>query len=78
MRGFLPYFLKNHDFSEICMDSDIITVRELAAYLKITEKTAYRLAAEGKIPGFKVGGAWRFRQNEIENWIQAESNKNAA
>lgn len=30
------------------MDSDIITVRELAAYLKITEKTAYRLAAEGK------------------------------
>lgn len=60
------------------MESDIITVRELAAYLKITEKTAYRLAAEGKIPGFKVGGAWRFRQNEIENWIKAESNKNAA
>lgn len=44
------------------MNSDILTVREVAAYLKITEKTAYRLAAEGKIPGFKVGGAWRFRE----------------
>ncbi|AXI43138.1 helix-turn-helix domain-containing protein [Sulfitobacter sp. SK011] len=47
------------------MDTDILTVREVAAYLKIKEKTAYRLAAEGKIPGFKVGGSWRFRQRDI-------------
>jgi excisionase family DNA binding protein len=58
------------------MDSDILTVRELAEYLKIKEKTAYRLAAEGKIPGFKVGGSWRFRRQDIESWIRAQSADN--
>ena len=57
------------------MNSDIMTVKEVAAYLKITEKTAYRLAAEGKIPGFKVGGAWRFRGGEIDAWIELQSKK---
>ena len=38
------------------MDSDIMTIREVAEYLKLNEKTAYRHAADGKIPGFKVGG----------------------
>lgn len=61
------------------MNTDILTVREVAAYLKITEKTAYRLAAEGKIPGFKVGGAWRFKAQEISAWIESQhNNMNAA
>ncbi|MPL98022.1 hypothetical protein SDC9_44220 [bioreactor metagenome] len=47
----------------------IMTVRELADYLKIAEKTAYRFASEGKVPGFKVGNAWRFRKSEINRWI---------
>ncbi len=55
------------------MQTDIMTIREVADYLKLTEKTAYRLAAEGKIPGFKVGGSWRFRRSEIERWIDAQS-----
>lgn len=55
------------------MDDEILTMREVAAYLKIKEKTAYRLAAEGKIPGFRVGGSWRFRQQDIESWIDAQS-----
>lgn len=38
-------------------DDDILTVKELADYLKIAEKTAYRFVAEGKIPAFKVGSA---------------------
>ncbi len=46
-----------------------MTIKEVAAYLKITEKTAYRLTAVGEIPGFKVGGAWRFRRQEIDAWI---------
>lgn len=55
------------------MDTDIMTIREVAEYLKLTEKTAYRLAAERKIPGFKVGGAWRFRRGEIDKWIEQKS-----
>lgn len=56
------------------MNTNILTVREVATYLKITEKTAYRLASEGKIPGFKVGGAWRFRGDEINAWIESQHN----
>ncbi len=48
------------------MEDDILTIKEVAEYLKLNEKTAYRLASEGKIPGFKVGAAWRFRKDEIE------------
>jgi excisionase family DNA binding protein len=51
------------------MDTDIMTIKEVSDYLKLTEKTAYRLAAEGKIPGFKVGGAWRFKRGDINAWI---------
>jgi len=58
------------------MANDILTVREVAEYLKINEKTAYRLAAEGKIPGFKVGGAWRFRMDEIEKFTKNQSKQN--
>lgn len=52
--------------------ANIMTIREIAEYLKLNEKTTYRLVAEGKIPGFKVGGAWRFRLSEIERWIEAQ------
>lgn len=51
------------------MTDQIMTIKEVAAYLKLAEKTAYKLAAEGKLPGFKVGGSWRFRHSEIEKWI---------
>lgn len=59
------------------MDSDIMTIKEVSSYLKLNEKTAYRLVLEGKIPGFKVGGAWRFRKEQIDEWIkeQAKCNK---
>ena len=60
------------------MKTDILTVKELSEYLKLNEKTTYRLAAKGEIPGFKVGGSWRFNKADIDNWIQqqkAVSNK---
>jgi excisionase family DNA binding protein len=55
------------------MDDDIITIKEVADYLKLKEKTAYALVARGEIPGFKVGGSWRFRKSEIEKWISQQS-----
>lgn len=52
------------------MTEEILTLKEVAAYLKLAEKTAYKLAAEGKLPGFKVGGSWRFKHTDIERWIE--------
>lgn len=57
------------------MPEEIMTLKEVAEYLKLAEKTTYRLAAEGKIPGFKVGGSWRFRKDAIENWIDQQTEK---
>lgn len=58
------------------MDSDIMTMKEVAEYLKLNEKTAYRLTSEGKLPAFKVGGSWRFQKSEIDQWIKEQSNTN--
>ena len=52
---------------------DIMTIKELANYLKIAEKSAYRFASEKKIPGFQIGNAWRFSKKEIDAWIEKES-----
>lgn len=54
------------------MRDDILTIREVAEYLKVTERTLYRLAQEGKIPAFKVGASWRFKRADIDAWIEAQ------
>lgn len=54
------------------MTDEILTLKEVAQYLKLAEKTAYRLASEGKLPGFKVGGSWRFRKDEVEKLTKGE------
>lgn len=57
------------------MTDQILTLKEVAAYLKLAEKTAYKLAAEGKLPGFKVGGSWRFKREDVEKWIEEQKVK---
>ena len=54
-------------------ESDIMTILEVAKYLKVAERTVYRLAAAKKVPAFKVGGAWRFSRREIDQWIRRQS-----
>ena len=45
---------------------DVLTVEELAEYLRIHPYTARRLARAGKLPGFKIGGQWRFKMDDIQ------------
>lgn len=70
------YPLFSHPFINLqksaYMEDEILTIKEVAAYLKLTEKTAYRLAAERTLPGFKVGGSWRFDRKDIEKWIEKQ------
>lgn len=51
----------------------VLTLAEVAAYLKVTERTIYRLAGAKKIPAFKVGGVWRFSRADIDSWIKQQS-----
>ncbi|WP_342932317.1 helix-turn-helix domain-containing protein [Paraburkholderia diazotrophica] len=53
--------------------SEIMTLPQVALFLKVTERTIYRLAAAKEIPAFKVGGSWRFSLSDIEVWIKEQS-----
>ena len=55
------------------MSDDILTIREVAEYLKVTEKTVYGLVQRRQIPGFKVGGQWRFRREDLDSWIASQT-----
>ena len=51
-------------------NDQILTVEEVAAYLKVTSRSIYALLAKEEIPAFKVGGAWRFRRDELDFWTR--------
>lgn len=55
---------------------EILTLDEVAAYLKAGKRTVYRLAQNGDIPAFKLGGTWRFRRTELDRWIADSIKKN--
>jgi len=46
----------------------VMTVTELADYLRIHQTTLYRLLKNGKIPAFRVGSDWRFSKEQIDQW----------
>lgn len=48
---------------------DVLTIDDLAEYLKLSKSTLYKLAQEGKIPGQKVGRHWRFHKAVIDRWL---------
>lgn len=47
----------------------IMNIHDLAKYLKLSTSTLYKLCAEGKVPGQKVGRHWRFHRMVIDQWI---------
>ena len=48
----------------------VLTILELADYLKVSKSTLYKLAQEGKLPGQKVGRHWRFRKQAVDRWLE--------
>lgn len=57
------------------MNDEVLTIREVAEYLKVNEKTVYGLAQQNRIPAFKVGGQWRFRRGDIQSWIEDQKHE---
>ena len=56
-------------------EGEILTLDEVAAYLKAGKRTVYRLAQKGEIPAFKLGGTWRVRRSDLDRWIAESINK---
>ena len=51
----------------------VMTVDEVAEYLRIPRASVYKLAQRGKIPCQKVGRHWRFRREAVDQWLEAGS-----
>ena len=54
----------------------VLTVTELARYLRMKPITIYKHVAGGKLPGFKVGSHWRFKKATIDSWIENQESSN--
>lgn len=54
---------------------DVLTAEEVAKYLRIHPYTVRRLVRECKLPGFKVGGQWRFNKSEIDKLLKGQVKK---
>lgn len=53
--------------------AELMTVEEVAGYLRVTKKTIYRLLRRGSIPAIKVGHQWRFNKDSIDKWLKQNS-----
>ena len=51
------------------MEDDILTIEEVAKYLRVSDRTVYDWAQKGEIPAGKIGTVWRFKKSEIEHWV---------
>jgi len=51
------------------VDDDILTLEEVAKYLRVSERTIYDCAQKGEIPAGKIRTAWRFKKSEIDKWV---------
>ncbi len=51
---------------------DVLTIDELAVYLKIPKSTLYKLVREGSVPCQKVGKHWRFHKDAIDAWLKQQ------
>jgi PTS system nitrogen regulatory IIA component len=50
---------------------EIMTIEEVAAYLRVSERTVYDWAQKGDLPGGKLGTTWRFKREDVENWVNS-------
>lgn len=59
------------------MEEDILTIEEVAKYLRVSDRTVYDWAQKGEIPAGKIGTVWRFKKSEVENWVNARLSSDA-
>lgn len=52
----------------------LLTLEEVADYLRLSKDTVYRMAHSGTIPASKVGTQWRFRKDDVDRWIESHKN----
>ncbi len=56
-------------------DNTLLNVKQVAQYLQLKESTIYSWAQDGKIPAIKIGRTWRFRQADLDAWLERHLQK---
>lgn len=56
-------------------NEEVLKLKDIAALLKVGEKTIYSMAQAGELPAFKVRGQWRFSRQDIDAWIEQQKCK---
>jgi excisionase family DNA binding protein len=57
---------------------ELLNVKQVAKYLQLHEVTVLNFARQGRLPAFKVGREWRFREDEIRKWLEIRSESTEA
>ena len=60
------------------MNAHVLTLTEVAAFLKVPKSTVYKLAQQGQVPAFKVGKHWRFLGSDMETWLKNHGGANSS
>ena len=58
-------------------ENQVLTIKDIAAILKLTEKTVYSMAQDGEIPAFKIRGQWRLRKADFDKWMADQASGDA-
>ncbi|MBL8035973.1 MAG: helix-turn-helix domain-containing protein [Nitrospira sp.] len=58
-------------------DGEILTVMEVARFLRVPKSTVYKLARGGELPASKIGKHWRFLRRDIHEWMHSRSKQAA-
>jgi excisionase family DNA binding protein len=52
---------------------EVLTIKDVAAILKMAEKTVYSMAQAGELPAFKIRGQWRVRRKDFDDWVEQQA-----
>lgn len=72
------YFYQGLVRGEFFMGDDILTIEEVAKYLRVSDRTVYDWAQKGEIPAGKIGTVWRFKKSEVESWVNERLSSNSS
>lgn len=59
---------------ELSMEDRWLSVEEISVYLGVTRETVYKWLSEKKLPAHKVGRLWKFKKEDVDVWVKAQSN----
>jgi excisionase family DNA binding protein len=62
---------------DAALDAVVMTVHEVARYLKLSEAKVYQMSRIGTVPAIRLGKTWRFRKDLIDEWMRRETKKSS-